>query len=104
VGGCRCCDGGAGGGLRFAAASNDLVTDSDQTKADRAAQLHMELAAAYFGRGNNEAALDDVKKVLAAKPDSSAAYNLRGLIYASMDQNDLAEQFPTRDADQSARF
>jgi len=71
--------------------SNDLVTDSDQTKADRAAQLHMELAAAYFGRGNNEAALDDVKKVLAAKPDSSAAYNLRGLIYASMDQNDLAE-------------
>ncbi len=78
-------------GCAAQAPRKDLVTDSDLTKSDRAAELHMELASAYFSRGNNEAALDDVKKVLAAKPDASAAYNLRGLIYASMEQPELAE-------------
>jgi type IV pilus assembly protein PilF len=72
-------------------AGQDLRTASDMTDADRRARLRMELAAGYFGRGQTTTALDEVKLALAARPDLPEAYNLRGLIYASLGQPDLAE-------------
>lgn len=48
------------------------------------AQVRMELASAYFAQGQSETALDEVKLALDAQPNSAAAYNLRGLIYASL--------------------
>jgi len=72
--------------------SKDLVTASDQTDADRRAKVRMELAEAYFGRGMNTTALDEVKQAIVAKPTSVEAYNLRGLIYASLNQPQLAEE------------
>lgn len=82
------------------------MTASDQTDVDRRAGVLMDLAAAYFGRGAKTTALDEVKKVIAVKPDLAEAYNLRGLIYASMDEHRLAEesfqrglQINPRDAD-----
>jgi len=69
----------------------DVQTASDQTDADRRARVRMELAAAYFGRGQNSTALDEVKQALHARPDLPDAYNLRGLIYASMGEVALAE-------------
>lgn len=84
----------------------DVKTASDQTDADRRARVRMELAAAYFGRGQNSTALDEVKQALHAKPDLADAYNLRGLIYAAMGEVALAEdsfhhalQLAPRDAD-----
>ena len=84
----------------------DVQTASDQTDADRRARVRMELAGAYFGRGQNTTALDEVKQALVAKPDLADAYNLRGLIYASMGEAALAEdsfrhalQLAPRDAD-----
>jgi type IV pilus assembly protein PilF len=84
----------------------DVQTASDQTDADRRARVRMELAGAYFGRGQNTTALDEVKQALVAKPDLADAYNLRGLIYASMGEVALAEdsfrhalQLAPRDAD-----
>jgi len=84
----------------------DVQTASDQTDADRRARVRMELAAAYFGRGQNSTALDEVKQALQAKPDLADAYNLRGLIYANMGEVALAEdsfrhalQLAPRDAD-----
>jgi type IV pilus assembly protein PilF len=84
----------------------DVQTASDQTDADRRARVRMELAGAYFGRGQNSTALDEVKQALVAKPDLADAYNLRGLIYASMGEVALAEdsfrhalQLAPRDAD-----
>lgn len=62
----------------------DLKTSSDQTDADRRARVRMELAAGYFARGQATTALDEVKLALAARPDMPEAFNLRGLIYASM--------------------
>jgi type IV pilus assembly protein PilF len=56
----------------------------DPKEADRRARIHMELAGGYFGRGQNNDALDEIKEVLAVKPDLPAAYALRGLIYGSM--------------------
>lgn len=68
-----------------------LRTASDMTALDRRAKLHMELAAAYFGRGQSTVALDEVKKALAVLPDLPEAYSLRGLIYASLGQPQLAD-------------
>jgi type IV pilus assembly protein PilF len=82
-----CASSGSNSGL----GGRDLVTASDQTDKDRLAATLMELAGMYFGRGDRNTALDEVKKVIAVKPDMAGAYNLRGLIYASMDEHRLAE-------------
>ena len=74
------------------APTRDLRTESDQSDAERRARVRLELASAYFGRGQLSTALDEVKLALAAKPNAFDAYNLRGLIYAAMGENLLAEE------------
>lgn len=69
-----------------------IRTASDLTEADQRAKLRMELAAAYFSRGQITTALDEVKQALVARPDLPEAYNLRALIYASMEQPALADE------------
>jgi type IV pilus assembly protein PilF len=64
---------------------------ADQNDPDRRAQVRLELAGLYLGRGQTATALDEVKRALAAKPDMPEAYSLRGLIYASMGEPSLAE-------------
>jgi len=71
---------------------DDITTASDQTNYDRLYNTRMELAQAYFGRNQPTDALDQVKQALQAKPDMPAAYSLRGLIYASLGDNDKAEE------------
>lgn len=68
-----------------------VATASDQTDTDRRAQVRMELAGAYFGRGQLETALDEVKLALQVQPNLVDAFNLRGLIYAAMGEDRLAE-------------
>jgi len=86
--------------------SREIRTDSDQTSAERRARVRLELAGAYLGRGQATTALDEVKLALAARPDMPEAYNLRGLIYATLGEAKLAEesfqralQLAPRDAD-----
>jgi type IV pilus assembly protein PilF len=86
--------------------SRDRATSSDQTDADRRARLRLELAAGYFGRGQYETALDEVKQALAIRPEMGEALNLRGLIYSALGDERLAEdsfrralQINARDAD-----
>lgn len=69
----------------------ELRTASDQTDADRRATTRLELAALYFGRGQYETALDEIKQALAVRPDMGVAHNLRGLIYAAMGEDRLAD-------------
>jgi type IV pilus assembly protein PilF len=69
----------------------DLATASDQTDANRRAMVRLELAGAYFSRGQNTTALDEVKQALTADPTLVAGFSLRGLIYAAMGENSLAE-------------
>ena len=68
-----------------------IATASDQTDADRRSRTRLELASAYFGQGQTETALDEVKLALVANPNLAEAYNLRALIYAAMGQDSLAE-------------
>lgn len=86
--------------------TTDRVTASDETDSIRRARVRMELASAYFGRGQMTTALDEIKLAIAADPTFAGAYNLRGLIYASLGDDQLAEesfrralQLDPRDAD-----
>lgn len=79
---------------KSAGASPDLkdkVTESDEPDNARRARVRLELASAYFGRGQMNVALDEVKLALAADPNLGPAFNLRGLIYGSMGEHALAE-------------
>lgn len=67
-------------------------TASDLTDADRRARVRLELAAAYLARGQSETALDEVKLALQARADLPEAFDLRGLVYASLGQPRLAEE------------
>ncbi len=69
----------------------DKVTESDEPDNARRARVRLELASAYFGRGQMNVALDEVKLALAADPNLGPAFNLRGLIYGSMGEHALAE-------------
>lgn len=91
------------GGQPPAGERRDLVTASDQSDANRRAMVRLELAAAYFGRGQNTTALDEVKQAIAADPTLVAGYNLRGLIYAAMGENVLAEDSFRRALQMSAQ-
>jgi type IV pilus assembly protein PilF len=91
--------------------SKDRLTASDEPDSIRRARVRMELASAYFGRGQMTTALDEVKLAIAADPNFAAAYNLRGLIYASLGDEALAEesfrralQLDPRDADAMQNF
>jgi type IV pilus assembly protein PilF len=91
--------------------SKDRITASDEPDSSKRARVRMELAGAYFGRGDMSSALDQVKLAIIADPNLSEAYNLRGLIYASLGDERLAEesfrralQINPRDADVMQNF
>jgi type IV pilus assembly protein PilF len=46
----------------------DMITTSDEHDVHKRARARMELASAYFGRGQMTTALDQVKLALAADP------------------------------------
>ena len=67
-------------------------TASDEPEGQKRARARMELASAYFGRGQMATALDQVKLAIAADPLYGEAFNLRGLIYANLGDPTLAEE------------
>ena len=71
--------------------SGDRPTASDEGDALKRARIRLDLAGAYFAEGQVATALDEVKLALAASPDLPQALNLRGLIYAQMGEEQLAE-------------
>lgn len=84
----------------------EVQTASDQTDTSRRALVRLQLAAEYFAQGQTTTALDEVKQALAADPNYAEAFNLRGLIYAQMGEDALADesfrralQIEPRDAD-----
>lgn len=64
---------------------------NDPADVERRAKVRLELASAYFARGQSETALDEVKQALAARPDMPEALGLRGLIYAALGETRLAD-------------
>ena len=56
------------------------------------AQLHTELASGYYERGQMEVALDELNHAVALQPDYAPAYNVYGLVYATIGEDAKAEQ------------
>lgn len=90
LGGCATEPGAPGRGPG-ASASRELVTDSDEPEERKRARIRLELAVGYFEQGQTTIALDELKLALAADPNFSAAYNLRGLVYMRLNDPRLAE-------------
>ena len=89
----------AGLALLAACSTTTTVTENRDPRAasepadpERRARVRLELAGLYFGRGQNDTALDEIKTALAAKPDMPEAYGLRGLVYASLGDARQAEE------------
>jgi type IV pilus assembly protein PilF len=72
--------------------SDNAGVSTDPTDLEKRASVRLELAGGYFSRGQYSTALDEIKLALAAKPDLGAAYNMRGLVYAAMGEERLAEE------------
>ena len=66
------------------AGAPDRISSSDEGDAKKRSRARLELASAYFGRGETKTALEQVKVSLAADPNYGDAYNLQGLIYAAI--------------------
>lgn len=101
----------AGDSTASTSETRDRVTASDEPDSSKRARVRLELATAYFGRGQMTTALDEVKLAIAADPSLGAAYNLRGLIYANLGDDRLAEEsfrhalrIDARDADTLQNF
>ena len=71
--------------------NSDRVTESDEPEARKRARLRLELAVAYFDKGQTTDALDHLKQSIAADPNLFEAYNMRGLIYMRLNDLPLAE-------------
>jgi type IV pilus assembly protein PilF len=69
----------------------ELQTASDKTSGQKRAAIRLQLAAGYYGQGQYEVALDEIKKAVQADPENADAYGVRALIYIAMGENTLAE-------------
>ena len=66
----------------------------DPAEMERRARLRLELAGAYFARGQNSTALEEVRQALVAWPALVEGYNLRALIQANMgDESGTEDSF-----------
>lgn len=59
--------------------------------AERRALVRLELAGAYFANGQIETAIEEARLALETYPNLSAAHSLRGLAYAALGDDSLAE-------------
>lgn len=76
---------------RSGPAPRDSVVAPD-TDSARRARTRLELAGAYFAQGQSSTALDEVKLALNLNPSLPEAWNMRGLIYASLGDATLADE------------
>lgn len=70
----------------------ELPTISDQTDAQKRANIRLQLAIGYYEQRQLPVALDEIKQALQAYPDFADAYSMRGLIYMDMGEIRLAEE------------
>jgi type IV pilus assembly protein PilF len=82
----------AGNNDGLAGDTHELKTLSDQTAAEKRAQIRLQLAVGYYQERKYEIALDEVKQAIAANPDYADAYGVRALIYTAMGENVLADE------------
>lgn len=79
--------------LGNAMASNDDATvESAPASPAYRAQVHTELGAAYFARGQMGIALQELNEAISADSSYAPAYNVLGLVYMQLRENDQAHR------------
>ncbi len=68
------------------------VPEPAQSNAALSAKIHTELGAGYYTRGQLGVALQELNIALKAEPRYGPAYNVRGLVYAELNEKALAEE------------
>ncbi|MGN2392427.1 type IV pilus biogenesis/stability protein PilW [Pelomicrobium sp. G1] len=63
-----------------------------QTQSRYRAEIHTQLGAGYYSRGQLGVALEELNAAFAADPNYGPAYNVLGLVYAALGEPKLAEQ------------
>jgi type IV pilus assembly protein PilF len=58
----------------------------------RRAELHADLGAGYYERGQMDTALDELDEAVKLDPNNAKAYNIYGLVYTVLGENTKAEQ------------
>ncbi|MBC7499825.1 MAG: type IV pilus biogenesis/stability protein PilW [Herminiimonas sp.] len=76
---------------RSAGASEELLTNSDQTDGQKRARIRLQLAIGYYEQRQLNTALDEIKQALVADPNFAEAFSVRALIYMDMGETRLAE-------------
>jgi type IV pilus assembly protein PilF len=64
----------------------------EQADSRQRAQIHTELGAAYFGRGQMGVALDELNTALKADSGYAPAYGILGLVYMELREDDKADE------------
>jgi type IV pilus assembly protein PilF len=82
----------AGTGRGLEGETHELKTLSDQTAAEKRAEIRLQLAVGYYQDGKYDVALDEVKQAIVANPEYADAYGVRALIYTAMGENVLADE------------
>ena len=94
----------AGAGAAPPPPARERATNADEAADNaRRARTRLELAAAYFSRGQVDVAAEEIKRALASDPNNAAAYNLRGLIQAAQNDDAAAEESFRRSIQLDAR-
>jgi len=83
-------------GCAVAPPQSEVRPDRDTSGAEgderTRARIHTELAAGYYELGNMSVALEEANIALRSDPAYSPAYNIAGLIYSGLKEDQLAEQ------------
>ena len=74
-----------------AVASQDPTNNTNNIQLERA-QIHTELAAGYFERGQYSIALDEAHKALDSDENYASAYGILGLIYMALNETGPAQR------------
>lgn len=84
--------GGCAGNTRTAEPAGQPVSQQTaSTDIRQRAKVHTELGTLYMQRGNMGVALEEARAALSADPAYAPAYNLQGLVYMQLRENQAAE-------------
>ena len=65
---------------------------TQEVSPQRRAELHTDLGAGYYERGQMDTAIDELNEAIKLDPNYAKAYNIFGLVYTVLGENAKAEQ------------
>jgi len=72
--------------------AGNYASAEEQSDARQRAQAHTDLGAAYFGSGQLGVALEELNVAIRIDSSFAPAYNMLGLVYMALRENDKAEE------------